>query len=67
MIKSKLIVGLNDMFDIILLIDEFIKLLEITEETDEGKIFWPNYISSCRTLDAKRMKEIIAQLKELIE
>jgi len=44
---------------------EFIALLETTEESDSGRIFRPNYIGSCRTLDADRMNQIIKEAKEL--
>jgi hypothetical protein len=45
---------------------EFIDLLEITEESDSGNKFRPNYIGSCRALDGQRMNQIIKEAKELI-
>jgi hypothetical protein len=44
---------------------EFIDLLEITEESDCGGKFRPNYIGSCRALDGQRMNQIIKEAKKL--
>jgi hypothetical protein len=44
----------------------FITLLETTEESDSGNEFRPNYIGSCRTLDADRMNQIIKEAKKEI-
>jgi hypothetical protein len=41
-------------------------LLDITEESDSGNEFRPNYISSCRAVDAERMDKILAEAKQLI-
>ena len=45
---------------------EFIDLLEITEESDSGNKFRPNYIGSCRALDGQRMNQIIKEAKKEI-
>ena len=45
---------------------EFIDLLEITEESDSGGEFRPNYIGSCRALDGERMNQIIKEAKKEI-
>ena len=45
---------------------EFIYLLEITEESDSGSEFRPNYIGSCRALDGERMNQIIKEAKKEI-
>lgn len=37
---------------------ELVDLITIQEESDSGRIFYPNSISSCRVLDSKRMGEI---------
>jgi hypothetical protein len=39
-------------------------LLEITEESDSGNKFRPNYIGSCRALDGQRMNQIIKEAKK---
>jgi hypothetical protein len=44
---------------------EFIDLLEITEESDSGNKFRPNYIGSCRALDGQRMNQIIKEARKL--
>ena len=37
---------------------ELVDLITKQEESDSGRIFYPNQISSCRCLDQKRMVEI---------
>jgi len=46
---------------------EFFDLLEKMEESDSGRKFQPNYISSCRVLDSQRFKVLITSLKEWAE
>ena len=41
-------------------------LLEITEESDSGNEFRPNYISSCRAVDGDRIQKILEEAKQLI-
>ena len=48
------------------LVKEFIRLLDIEEETDEGRAFHPNYIASCRVMDGVKMEKLFKQMKELI-
>jgi hypothetical protein len=45
--------------------DTIITLLEIVEETDEGRQFSPNYIQSCRSFDLQKIGEAITHLKML--
>jgi hypothetical protein len=45
--------------------DTIITLLEIVEETDEGRQFSPNFIQSCRTGDLAKINEAITHLKML--
>lgn len=45
---------------------EFIDLLEITEESDSGNKFRPNYIGSCRALDGQRMNQIIKEARGMV-
>jgi hypothetical protein len=47
------------------LVKEFIGILDIIEESDSGRQFRPNQISSCRVMDGIRMGEILAKWKEL--
>jgi hypothetical protein len=46
---------------------EFIWLLEIREESDSGREFCPNCISSCRAVDGQQMNDIIAAAKTLLD
>jgi hypothetical protein len=43
----------------------FIRLLDIEEESDSGRAFHPNKISSCRALDGAELEEILAKAKQL--
>ena len=49
------------------LVKELFVLLERTEETDEGRVFRPNKISSCRALDAERLERVLKELKNVLE
>jgi hypothetical protein len=48
------------------LIKEFFKILDIVEESDSGTEFHPVRITSCRVLLTIRIKEILNELKELV-
>lgn len=54
-----------DQYDV--LVKELFRLLDITEETDEGRVFHPNRISSCRALDAEKLNQILVELKRTME
>ena len=45
--------------------DTIITLLEIVEETEEGRQFSPNYIRSCRSFDLHKIGEAITHIKML--
>jgi hypothetical protein len=45
--------------------DTIITLLEIVEETDEGRQFSPNFIQSCRSFDLQKIGEAITHIKLL--
>jgi hypothetical protein len=45
--------------------ETIITLLEIVEETDEGRQFSPNFIQSCRSFDLQKIGEAITHLKML--
>lgn len=49
------------------LVKELFRLLDITEETDEGRVFHPNRISSCRALDAEKLNQVLVELKRTME
>jgi hypothetical protein len=45
--------------------ETIITLLEIVEETDEGRQFSPNFIRSCRSYDLQKIGEAITHIKML--
>jgi len=49
------------------LVRELFALLDKTEETDEGRVFRPNKISSCRAMDAEKMEQVLKELKNVLE
>lgn len=46
------------------LLDELNYYLQIREESDDGRIFRPNWISSYRALDGERMNQILHSLSK---
>ena len=48
------------------LIKELFELLDTTEESDEGNVFHPNRISSCRALDAEKLNQVLVELKRTL-
>jgi hypothetical protein len=49
------------------LVKELFRLLDITEETDEGRVFHPNRISSCRVLDGEKLEQVLKELRNTVE
>ena len=49
------------------LVKELFVLLDKTEQTDEGRYFRPNKISSCRAMDAERLEKVLVGLKGTLE
>ena len=49
------------------LVKELFRLLDITEETDDGRVFRPNRITSCRALDAEKLNQVLVELKRTLE
>ena len=49
------------------LVKELFRLLDITEETDDGRVFHPNRISSCRAADAEKLNQILFELKQTMQ
>ena len=47
-----------------ILIKEFLSILDKQEESDSGRLFHPNQISSVRIMDGTRIGEILTELKE---
>lgn len=49
------------------LVKELFYYLDITEETDAGRIFHPTIITSCRVHDQAAIGEILKQMKEHVK
>jgi hypothetical protein len=49
------------------LIEQLFVLLDRTEETDDGRVFHPNTIRSCRALDAEKLEQVLDKLKNMLE
>lgn len=49
------------------LIKDFFTLLDKTEETDEGRVFRPNHISSCRVQDGQKLENLLRLMKATLE
>jgi len=47
-------------------IRQLFALLDITEETDDGRTFHPNTIQSCRILDAEKLDQVLCKLKKWV-
>ena len=49
------------------LVRELFRLLDITEETDDGRYFKPNKIYSSRAMDAEKLEQVLKELKNVLE
>ena len=49
------------------LVKELFRLLDITEQTDEGRYFRPNRIVSYRALDAEKLNQVLIELRRTLE
>ena len=45
------------------LIEQLFALLDKREETDDGRIFHPNQLRSCRAADTEKLNKILAELR----
>lgn len=45
------------------LMKRFVELLEREEESDEGRLFKPTQIVSCRAMDGHELNQIVHQFK----
>jgi hypothetical protein len=45
------------------LIEQLFAMLDKTEETDDGIVFHPNQLRSCRATDTEKLNKILAELK----
>ncbi len=49
-----------------ILVQEFFKILDTIEVTDDGREFHPTTISSCRTMDSIKLNKILTRMKEIV-
>jgi len=47
-------------------IKQLFALLDITEETDDGRTFHPNTVRSCRAMDAVKLDQVLCKLKKWV-
>jgi len=47
------------------LIEQLFALLDITEQTDDGRYFRPNRIYSSRVMDVEKLEQVLSKLKGL--
>ena len=45
------------------LVNQFISILDITEESDGGRLFHPTNITSCRVGDLQKIGELVEELR----
>ena len=45
------------------LVKQFISILDITEESDSGRLFHPTNITSCRAGDLQKIGELVEELR----
>lgn len=49
------------------LIKDFFILLDKKEETDDGRVFRPNHISSCRAEDGQKLENLLCLMKATVK
>jgi len=49
------------------LVKEFFRILDIVEETDEGREFRPTNIYSSRALDGAKLNTVLSKMKEIVK
>lgn len=46
------------------LVKDLFYYLDMTEESDSGRVFHPTIITSCRAMDQESISEILKQMKQ---
>jgi len=41
--------------------------LDVTEESDEGRIFHPTFITSCRSMKVEPLNKLLTELKSTVD
>ena len=49
------------------LIKDFFTVLDKKEETDDGRVFRPNHINSCRAEDGQKLENLLRLMKATVE
>ena len=49
------------------LVRELFEILDRKEETDDGRVFRPTRITSCRAMDAEKLERVLTELKRTLE
>jgi len=44
----------------------FTDYLDVTEESDQGRVFHPTFITSCRVMKVEPLNKLIAELKATV-
>ena len=48
------------------MIAQLFALLDVTEETEDGRVFHPNQVRSSRMLDAEKLDALLAELRDTL-
>lgn len=46
---------------------QFLRLLKLKETNDDGKEFYPTKISSCRTMDLQRIRDLLDEIERRVK
>jgi len=52
---------------LVYLVKELFKMLDAKEESDNGRVFRPTNIETCRVLHSVKLKEILPKIRELVK
>lgn len=52
---------------VIVLVDEFLSLLKEQDQKEDGTLYYPNVVFSCRDYDCERLNQILIELEVHIE
>lgn len=73
-LEAKLKIVVEDKVDVVVkltklqtYLEDFFILLDKTEESDEGRVFRPNKISSCRVQDGQMLDNLLRLMKTTVE
>lgn len=58
--------AMHEAKELLQLVKEYLRLLNVVETTDSGREFRPNQLGSCRAIDGARMNAILARLQDMV-